>query len=366
MKTMNGIFQTIKTGWVPGIFILVFHACDDRDGKAKVTEPAPIPVKVAKVAVAGEGYFSAGSGPIKAVNSTTISTRIMGLVERIPVKVGQKVRKGQILISLRNTDLQAKKAQAEASIIAAKAGFANAEKDYRRYVNLYNQNSASQKELDDMTVRYETAKAGYEAAKEMANEVDAQFAYANIRAPFNGVVTNTHIDEGALAHPGMPLVSLEAPGNFEVEAKVPETNITGLQPGTQAKVFIKVLNTTVKGELTELSTSAQFSGGQYLATVELQEVPGELLSGMFASVFFPDDTEETTGAAFVPRSALIEKGQLTGVYTIGPEDTAILRWLRLGKPRGGEVEVLSGLAVDEEYILSAEGKLFNGAKVAIQ
>ena len=68
----------------------------------------------------------------------------------------------------------------------------------------------------------------------------------------------------------------------------------------------------------------------------------------------------------IPETALVKQGQLTGVYTIGTENVAILRWLRIGKTFGNQVEVLSGLSANEKYIVSAEGKLYNGAKVSIQ
>ena len=65
-------------------------------------------------------------------------------------------------------------------------------------------------------------------------------------------------------------------------------------------------------------------------------------------------------------TALVKEGQLTGIYTIGSGNVAILRWLRIGKTFGDQVEVLSGLSANEQYIVSADGKLFNGAKVSIQ
>ena len=366
MKTMNKVSKFLKITFPLGVLVVTAMACGDNDKKA-IVQKDPIPVKVAKVNSSAEGFFNAGSGQITATNSATLSTRMMGFVDRIPVKVGQKVAKGQLLVAIKNADLHAKKAQVEASILEAKAGFQNAEKDYQRFVNLFSQNSASQKELDDMTSRFEMAKARYEAARQMMNEVDAQFAYANISAPFSGVVTNTHVDEGAMANPGMPLVSVEAPGAFEIEAKVAENYINQLKVGADADVFVKALNTSVKGKLTELSSSAQFSGGQYIAKVLLENPPKELLSGMFASVSFPmENQQKTSSKVSVPKSALVERGQLVGIYTVGPEDTAILRWVRLGKSFGDEVEVLSGLSADETYIASTEGKLFNGAKLTIQ
>ena len=95
----------------------------------------------------------------------------------------------------------------------------------------------------------------------------------------------------------------------------------------------------------------------------------EILSGMFVNVQFPTAKKETTtvksDVVLIPESALVKQGQLTGIYTVGSGNFAILRWLRIGKTYGDQVEVLSGLSTDEQYIVSAEGKLFNGAKVSV-
>lgn len=363
---MSKKVSILKKTLLLGISMVTFMACGDKPTPQHI-QPEPISVKVDKVASSAEGNFKAGSGQIMASQSATLSTRMIGFVDRVAVKAGQKVSKGQLLISIKNTDLQAKKAQAEASIIEAKAAFENAKKDYQRFVNLFDQNSASPKELDDITSRFEMAKARLEATQQMAKEVDAQFAYVNIRAPFGGAITNIHIDEGAMANPGMPLVSIEDSGTFEIEAKVSEDRINQLKVGNEALVHIKALNTTVKGRLTELSPSAQFTGGQYMAKVALKNPPKDILSGMFATISFPiKDEMQAAKTVHVPKSALVEQGQLNGIYTVGPDDTAILRWLRLGEVMGDEVEVLSGLSEEETYIVSAEGKLYNGAKLMIQ
>ncbi|GGG41004.1 RND transporter [Croceivirga lutea] len=363
---MNTLFSIIKKGFAFSILTALIVACGE-DKKVSPTEKDPINVKVAQTATTNTGYVQAGSGQITPINSATLSTRMMGFVERIPVKVGQKVQKGQLLLVIKNTDLQAKKAQVDAGILEATAGFNNAEKDYQRFQNLFNQNSASQKELDDITARYQMAKARLEAAQQMKNEVNAQFAYANIKAPFSGVVTNTHIDEGAMANPGMPLVSIEGPGVYEIEAKVAERVINQISVGKEANVYIKALDKTVKGEIMELSTSAQFSGGLYVAKVKLNETPKELRSGMFATVSIAvEEGIQFNSNVTVPKAALVANGQLTGIYTVGPNNTAILRWLRLGNTIGDQVEVISGLTKDETYVVSAEGKLYNGAKLSIQ
>jgi RND family efflux transporter MFP subunit len=347
----------------------VFLTSCGGDKKEPIAKEPVIAVKVSGISSGDNSPFVTASGKIEAENSANLSTRMMGYVTKLHVQVGQKVSAGQLLVSINNTDLQAKKAQVDASILQARAGYNNAKKDYDRFVNLYKQQSASQKELDDITARYEMAKAGLEGAQQMRNEVMAQFSYSNIKAPFSGVVTNTFVKEGDMANPGMPLVSVEGASRLQVTAMVSENDIASIKKGMPVKVLVKSSNTTLAGKVSEVSISATNTGGQYLVKINLDKTDSTVLSGMFVNVQFPIENKTQavpTDRVLVPESALVKQGQLTGIYTIGTGNIAILRWLRTGKTFGNQVEVLSGISANEQYIVSADGKLYNGAKVSIQ
>ena len=334
--------------------------------KGKNTDKTPaVAVTVSSVNAVANTPFLTASGKIEAVNSATLSTRMMGFVNKVHVNVGQKVSKGQLLISINNTDLSAKKAQATAGVTEAQAAFNNAEKDYQRFKNLFDENSVSQKELDDQRARYEMAKARLEGARQMTNEVESQFAYSNLRAPFSGVITNKFIDEGDMANPGVPLISVEGPGSFEVTASVPEREISKIKSGTDVQVSVTSLGVELPGTITEVSTSASNTGGQYLVKVVLDKTDSGILSGMYATVQFPVEKSGNATALLVPKDAIVHRGELTGIYTVSQNNTAILRWLRLGRTFGDNVEVLSGLSADEKYIIDADSKIFNGSKITI-
>lgn len=341
-------------------------SCGSEDKKATVDNLPAISVTVSPVASNSNNPFLAVSGKIQSEKSATLSTRMMGFVNNVSVNVGDKVSKGQLLISINNTDLQAKKAQVTASITEAKVAFVNAEKNYNRYKSLFADKSASQKELDDITANYQMAKARLEAANQLKNEVDAQFAYSNITAPFSGIVTSRMIEKGNMANPGQPLISIESPGDFEVMAMVPESEITTIKKGISVDVVVKSINQTLKGIVKEVSTSSKNTGGQFLVKIDLADSNAAILSGMFATVQFPMAKNTKTNSVLIPFEALISNGQLSGVYTVSQSNTAMLRWLTLGKTYGNQVEILSGLNADECYIVSANGKLFNGAKVSVQ
>ena len=355
--------------FITTIIALSFLAvsCSGDHKSSTIENMDPVAVKVSNLQTDNDNPLVTASGKIKASNSADLSTRTMGYVNKIYVKVGEKVRKGQLLISINNDDLKAKRAQVNAIITKAGAAFYIAEKDYNRFENLYNESSASQKEMDDMTAHYEMSKAGLEAANQMKNEIDAQFAYVDIRSPFDGIVTNKFIEVGDMANPGVPLIAVESPKNFEVNAMVPESDISQIKSGIKVEVQVKSVNKMIRGQVTEVSTSAKNTGGQYLVKIVLDKTDDRILTGMFATVQFPvEKNENTTSIVLVPSSAIVKNGGLKGVYTVSEQNTALLRWLRLGKTYGDKVEVLSGLNADEKYIVTADAKLFNGAKVTIQ
>lgn len=347
----------------------VLMSCSEEKQKTMATLPT-IEVSVNQMEGSDVGKVISASGKIEASNSANISTRMMGYVTSLKVSLGQKVSSGQLLATINSTDLQAKKAQVEAGISQATAAFNSAKRDYDRFVVLFAQKSASQKEMDDMTTHYEMAKAGLEAAKQMKNEVMAQFTYSNITAPFSGVVTGTFVKEGDMANPGMPIVSIEGQSKLQAVVMVPESEISNIKQGMAADVNLKSLNKEVAGKVTEVSASALQTGGQYIVKVDLGKEDAGVLSGMYVNVSFQTKDKgnviEKEETLLIPQDAIVTEGQLKGVYVVGNDNTAILRWLRLGKTAGDRVEVLSGLTAGEKYIIHADGRLFNGAKVKVK
>lgn len=303
------------------------------------------------------------SGQLNASEAAILSTRIMGFIQAVHAKPGETVKKGQLLISIASNDILAKKAQAEAMVSEAEAALADAKKDLIRYQELYKQQSASQKELENMTLRHESIEAKAEAAKQMLRETEAMLAYTRITAPFEGVVTQKMASEGNMTNPGMPLLILEKKGTYEVTTSVAESDISSLTAGMPAVVLLKSNGQRLTGKVSEISPSSSYSGGRYGVKVALQTIEAtNLYAGMAATIIFstPDSASETP---LIPVSALVYKDQLVGVYTVSESNTALLRWVRTGKKVDDKIEILSGLNAQEKFILKADGKLYNGVPV---
>ncbi|MCG2792037.1 MAG: efflux RND transporter periplasmic adaptor subunit [Weeksellaceae bacterium] len=348
----------------------LFSSCSSDDKTSVQNTDSPILVQLNKSSTNSSGASATVSGKLVARNSVNVSTKMMGYITSMKVEVGQNVTAGQALVHINSTDIQAKGGQANAQILQAQANFNSAKKDYERFQNLYKNQSASQKELDDMRARYEIALAGLQAAQQMKNEVNSQYKYTNITAPISGTITAKFAEQGDMASPGSPLLTIESSGALQAQVLVSEENITLIHQGMQVLVTLKSINKTISGMVSEISKSAANTGGQYLVKINIA-ASRDLLPGMFVNVQFPFKNSGKKNQDFqemiiIPKSALVEKGQLTGVYVVSSQNTAVLRWIKIGKILGDQAEVISGLNSKEPYIVSANGKLYNGAKIQIK
>ena len=350
--------------------ILLFSSC-----KGKKETPAAANVASVSVSTAIPGGTVEGgiaiSGKVEALQTAQLSTKLMGTITRIYVKTGDRVRRGQTLATISSQDITAKRAQTSAAILEAEANVKNAQKDFERYTNLYNKQSASAKELDNVTLQYNAAKARLEAASQMKNEVNAIAAYSTITAPFDGVVTQRMADEGNMANPGMPLLVVEQNTQLQISATVSEDQVGLLKKGSKAQVEIKAAGKTIECVVNEISPSSQLTGGQFEIKLSIPESQKkDLYAGMYVNVFIPVTgaavPTQPSGVVLVPTSSLVQNDQLTGIYTISSNNTALLRWVRTGKVYGDQTEILSGLAATETYIQKAEGKLYNGVPVTVK
>lgn len=328
----------------------------------------PVKVTVSHTGENADASLIQASGKLVAKNAVNISTRVMGYITHLNAQVGQNITAGQLLVEINSSDIRAKSGQADAQILQAQANFNNAKKDYQRFQNLFKENSASQKELDDTHTRFEMAKAALESARQMKNEASSQFQYTRITAPISGTVTAKFADQGDLANPGMPILTIESPSQLQAELLVSGQNIDLIKQGQQVQILVKSVNKSVSGVVSEIGKSAV--GGQYVVKVNLSQSSG-LLPGMFVNGQFPVKSlanlnQPLQNRITIPQSALVQNGQLTGVYVVSSENTAILRWLKVGKIVGGQVEVLAGLRPADTYISSSQGRLYNGVKVIVQ
>ena len=327
-------------------------------------EPISVTTKIA-----GQQKTAAGtvlSGNIISKEEATVSARMSGYVKSLKVKVGDKVSKGQTIMNLNSQELPAKRAQAQAGVRQAEAGLKNVKINYDRMEALWNQSSITKKEWDDIKAQYEMAQAQLEGAQQVYNEVNQIVGLTSVKSPISGVVTNKVINNGDLVNPGTPLLTIENDQSFEVLTYVSDVQLTHIKKGAKVNCQIQALKKDIPAVISEIAPSANGTGGQYAikATLNLDKSDlHKVSSGMYANVIIDLPFDFESRSLYVPKEALFQRGQLTGIYTISKQNTALLRWVRTGKNLGDQIEIVSGLQDGEKYIIDLPSGLVDGIPV---
>ncbi len=321
----------------------------------------------------GGNYFLA-SGKLESSRKSSLSSRVMGNIVKMNVREGQKIKKGQTLVVINSTDLRTQREKLTAVQEEAKAALQNAQRNFERYKNLFEQKSATAFEFDQAKMNYDIAKSKIEQVRQSKAQMEVLMSEANVVSPFDGAVTEVYAEEGAMASPGMPILTVETAENLVVKVLVPESEIRNVRLNQTVQIKFHSSADTATGKIKLMNPSSGLYGSQYEVEIAL-DAPNsslkDLKPGMFASAIMKRENKMNSGSPdlgklFIPKRALIEKGQLNGIYTVSDEHRAILRWVRTGKEVGDKVEILSGIKSGEQFVAEADSRLFNGAPVAIK
>lgn len=317
-------------------------ACGHKDARPGTKELPKVAVSlVAQGAPEGGSWVAA---TLQSSRTAMMSTRMAAQVKRVLVQEGQRVSAGTLLISLGDEDLQGQ-------LKAAETGLATVEAHHRRIQALQAQKASTIAELEQVQAQVAQAQAGVSSLK-------ANIAYTQIRAPFSGVVQSRKVSEGDFVGPGMPLLELVGDGEQELVATLSEEEAKGLKAGGKLKF-------ESEGAMGEAQITAVSPGGDsytHKGTLRAKVLkPKGLRQGSFARILVPGVT--AASSLSVPRSALVHRGELTGVF-VAKEGRAELRWLSLGEGMGSYLPVRSGLK-EGEQVIDHPGALQDGQPIEI-
>jgi len=259
------------------------------------------------------------------------------------VHEGDRVASGQLLVRLDARDLDAKRAQVEAGLAEASAVHSDATVQVGRIRSLYADSAATRAQLDQAETGLARATAAVASAKAMAAELAATASYAEVRAPFAGVVTHRFVDPGAFAAPGAPLVTVEDAATLRVTVSAAPDAVRGLKAGTTVTAIIGDVTADAKVEGIVPSGS-----NLYTVNALVPNARGEFLSGSSATLALPRGTRH---AILVPNRAVVRQGDLTGVRAV-TDGQPTLRWVKLGRTADGMTEVFSGLAAGDTVVVA--------------
>jgi len=314
------------------------------------------------------------AGTVRAVETTELASQMMGNIVELRVHEGDRVRRGQVLAVIDDAQPRAAVERATSAVNAAEQEVAASDSDLtlaqstlNRYQNLYDKKSVSPQEFDEVKARYQAALAhrdealaGQSQAKAGLAQARASLSYTRILAPFDGVITEKKADAGTLASPGLPIFTVEGLGRYRLEAAVNENDLRYVRMGEQVPVVVDALDSTgLRGKVVQIVPAADPGSRSFLVKIELP-ADVRLRSGLFGRAQF---SRGERSSLLIPQSAVVERGQLQGVYVLGQNKAASLRYVTLGKKSGTQVEVLAGLQ-EGERLVTKPGELdLNGKRI---
>lgn len=317
--------------------------------------------------------FFEATGTVEAESRSFVSARAMGTVTAIKVREGERVEKGQVLLTIDESGVRERVEAARAGLEEARRALESArenknlaETTYERFKNLYDEKAVSGQEFDEVSARmrsagheYERAEKAVERAEAGVREAEVHLGYTRVTSPVTGVVTEKLSDTGSMARPGEPLMVVEDTSGFTVDLKVDERYSDALGEGTKVELTLPSLERNIAGEVAEVVPSVDPASRTFLVKVAL--TGDGLRSGLFTRARVPVGSREVI---LVPSGAIVARGQLTGVYAVDDRGVATFRLIRTGSAYDGRVEVLSGLTPGDEIVASGVENVTDGAVVA--
>jgi RND family efflux transporter MFP subunit len=304
------------------------------------------PVEVMRIAPSGWETWKSCYGQARSAKSMNVTSFVREVVEAVHVSVGDKVQKGQLLLTLRRQDQ-------EADEQAAEAAYAEAKTAYDRLRALSENGRVARSDADKAYAVMKSEEAKYQNHRSALSQTQA-------RSKISGIVTARHVEPGEIAEIGQILLRVEDPSDIEAEFMVSVKDISRISAGTHINVIVH--GTAFKGKVKSVNPAAQDGTGfcAVIASVGSGVLPGTYLEGSFLA-------RREEGAIVIPSSSVIDRGGERFAYTASESEdglkTARLAKIKTGDGGGGKVVVMSGLTSGDLLITSGSRGLSDGAPV---
>lgn len=314
--------------------------------QVKMSAHDPKNVTVATVRLIERPRHETAVGTIKAVHEASVASRLLARVVEVNVKAGQAVQFDDILLRLDDTELLARRKQAEAARESAKATLVNARVDHERAKRLISDRTIATQEFDRAAAAFKTAQADFARTEQAVQESMALLAHATIRAPLTGIVIDKKIEVGDTVSPGQILVTIYNPTKMQMVVSVRESLALKLRTGQKVPGRIESLDYEGEATISEIVPEAQAASRSFTVKVVGPCPPG-VYSGMFGRIYIPLENEKII---VIPIAAVRRVGQLETVQ-VALEGQLRRRNILTGRTVGAEIEVLSGLRPGEDVAL---------------
>lgn len=351
------------------VLILLFSGLLMACGEEVQVEERLRPVRFVEAQLTGSSQMLSFSGSSHADQELNISFKVSGTVAKKAVKVGDKVKKGQLLYALDPKDYRIGVQQAEASLTSAEANYKNALANYDRLRLLYENNNASRNDLDGAKANAESSKANVRSVSKQLESSRNQYSYTKLTSPALCFVAETIAKLNENINVGQTVAQLNCGDSIEVTILVPEIYIAQVKEGDAVSASFSAIKTEIfAATVTEVSVS---SGGSstYPVRVKLNKKDSRVRSGMAANVSINLSGEKEVEVFYLPSHAVAEDANGRFVYVVQASDKEVnvgvihRKPVTTGKLNSKGMEVLSGLVDFDKVVTAGVSFLSEGMRV---
>lgn len=289
----------------------------------------------------------------EAERQSTVSAQVSGRITAIYFRAGDSVRQGQVIMRIDQTTANQEVAGMSARVHEAEVQLDNASKQYQRLQELFTQKYVSQAQLDKGEADFKTAQAQLATLRAGLAQSHTQRGFAEVVAPYSGVMSALLVEVGEMAAPGRPLATGYDPSSLRVTAQIPQTQVEAVRRGARAWIEIPGRSQWLSASSLTVLPAADPRTHTTEVRVSLPDQSG-LLPGQLARVHFVTGTARRL---VVPSASLLHRSELTAVYVLANGGKPQLRQVRTGSIAGDFTEILAGLAEGEQVLLNPASAL---------
>lgn len=291
----------------------------------------------------------AGEAVIEAERQSTVAAQTAGRVMAINFRPGDAVKQGQVIMRIDPTVAQQQVAGVAAQVSEARVGLENATREYERFKELFAKNYVSKSQMDMAEANYKAAQARLNTLQASSGQAVTTRRFADVTAPYSGVMSALHVEIGEMASPGTPLATGFDPAWLRATAQVPQAWIDAVRRGNKAFIEVPGSAQWIPASKLVVIPSADPRTHTTEVRVYLPASVSGMLPGQFVRAHFVTGTARRL---VVPAAAVLRRSEMTGVYVLPEKGRPQLRQVRLGERQGdGSYEVLAGLREGDKVAL---------------
>lgn len=308
-------------------------------------------------------------GTMQAYVESAIYARTNGYLLHWTKDIGSPVKKGELLATIDTPEIDQELMQAKAARQQVEAQLQLAKTSAERWINLKKSDSVSQQEVDQQTSGYTQAQANLAAADANVRRLQQMEGFKRIYAPFTGILTKRNYDVGALISAGSAgqakeLFDIAQVDPLRVYVSVPQAYAPSIKRGLQATVELQEMpGQKFAGKVVRTSDMIDPATRTLLTEVDVPNRDHKLLPGSYGQVHFavPVETKRMT----VPENTLLFRAAGTEIAVVGADNKISLRKVEVGRDFGTKVEIVSGLAANDNVVLNPADSIADGETVNV-